>query len=229
MGLFSGRYLNENRDLAIRLQDDTDYFVYHVRTAFEMRIATGETGADAVKPLKIKAPLGGEILMVMDYTDPMYFVHGSHDLIGEAGIGWSYNGRIPFEPTHPVAEVGPRIRFDGKNIRTGTFPVYKIISASGVLVDNKTTEAHLSAADPFSSSATAGYQAGINGEMTLGLGLKLSKKGQSSALDGIVSFEIPLASASAYVTGSMHRTLRSALKCWAADEIQELWKAGKHR
>ncbi|MEZ4416376.1 MAG: choice-of-anchor D domain-containing protein [Gemmatimonadota bacterium] len=32
-----------------------------------------------------------------------------------------------------------------------------------------------------------------------------------------------------YVTGSLHRTLRSALKCWAADEIQELWKAGKHR
>ena len=31
-----------------------------------------------------------------------------------------------------------------------------------------------------------------------------------------------------YVTGSLHRTLRSALKCWAADEIQVLLRAGSH-
>jgi hypothetical protein len=31
-----------------------------------------------------------------------------------------------------------------------------------------------------------------------------------------------------YVTGSMHRTLRSALKCWAAEELQSLLKAGKN-
>ena len=31
-----------------------------------------------------------------------------------------------------------------------------------------------------------------------------------------------------YVTGSLHRTLRSALKCWAAEELQSLLKAGKH-
>ncbi len=31
-----------------------------------------------------------------------------------------------------------------------------------------------------------------------------------------------------YVTGSLHRTLRSALKCWLAEEVQSLLKAGKH-
>jgi photosystem II stability/assembly factor-like uncharacterized protein len=31
-----------------------------------------------------------------------------------------------------------------------------------------------------------------------------------------------------YVTGSLHRTLRSALKCWAAEELQSLLKAGNH-
>ena len=30
-----------------------------------------------------------------------------------------------------------------------------------------------------------------------------------------------------YVTGSLHRTLRSALKCWAADELQSLLAAGQ--
>lgn len=33
-------------------------------------------------------------------------------------------------------------------------------------------------------------------------------------------------STTVYVTGSLHRTLRSALKCWAADEIQTLLRAG---
>ena len=33
-------------------------------------------------------------------------------------------------------------------------------------------------------------------------------------------------SSTVYVTGSLHRTLRSALKCWAADELQDLLRAG---
>ena len=33
-------------------------------------------------------------------------------------------------------------------------------------------------------------------------------------------------SATVFVTGSLHRTLRSAMKCWAADELQELLRAG---
>jgi hypothetical protein len=32
-----------------------------------------------------------------------------------------------------------------------------------------------------------------------------------------------------YVTGTLHRTLRSALKCWAAQELHELLEAGKER
>ena len=31
-----------------------------------------------------------------------------------------------------------------------------------------------------------------------------------------------------FVTGSLHRTLRAAVKCWVAEEIQDLLKAGKH-
>lgn len=33
-------------------------------------------------------------------------------------------------------------------------------------------------------------------------------------------------STTVFVTGSLHRTLRSAVKCWAADELQELLRAG---
>lgn len=168
VGLFSGKYLNEHRDLGIKLKDNTDYFVFDVAVALELRIATGQTGANAVKPVVVRAPVGKRVLMIVDYTDPMYFVYGSHDLIGAAGIGWSSNGRIPFTPTHPVAGLGS---FDGKNTRVGTFPVYKVLSVTGQMVDNEYSEVHLADANPF-RSLRAGYQSGFNGELSLDLFLK---------------------------------------------------------
>jgi hypothetical protein len=161
--------------------------VYDVATALEMRIATGETGAAATKPLVVRAPIGGRILMVVDYKDPMYYVYGAHDLLGGAGIGWSYNGRIPFAPTHAVAGLGT---FSGKNTRVGTFPVFKVLSVTGQLVDNSYNEVHLSLEDPFGSRLRAGYQAGFNGEMSLDLFLK-----------DIVGLEIPIAAGSGGVWG----------------------------
>jgi hypothetical protein len=189
IGFFSGRDLNRTGLVGIRLKDDTDYFVYRVATTFQMRIATGDTGPDAVKPISIRAPLGGEIVMVVDYTDPMYYVFGAQDLIGAAGMGWSHNHRIPFVPDHPVQNLGT---FDGGTTRTGTIPVFKILSVSGQMVENEDTEVHLSLEDPFSPSLRMDYQVGFNGEMALDLFLK-----------DIVGLEIPLADAS----GGMWREL----------------------
>jgi hypothetical protein len=182
IGFYRGKYLNEQRDLGIKLNDDTDYFVYDIAVALEMRIATGDTGQDAVKPITVRAPLGGRILMVVDYRDPMYYVYGAQDLIGDAGIGWSSNGRIPFSPTHPVAGLGT---FAGRNTRVGTFPVLKILSITGQLVDNDYSEVHLLLKDPFSSSLRAGYQAGYNGDMALDLSIK-----------DVVGINIPIAGGS---------------------------------
>lgn len=198
VGLFSGRWLNQNRDLGILLRDDTDYFVFRVKAAFQMNIATGETGADATKPISIKAPLGGEILLVMDYTDPMYYVHGSQDLLGDAGLGWSLHGRIPFEPRFPVNGLGS---FQGNNIRTGTFPIFKVLSVQGQLVDNQINEVHLSAEDPLSSDLRVGYQAGFNGAMDLDLSVSRKagrKSGKPDSGTEILSFgfSIPLAEGS---------------------------------
>jgi hypothetical protein len=182
VGLFTGRYLNEHRDLGIRLKDDTDYFVYDVATAFEMRIATGETGATATKPVRVRPPLGGRVLMIADYRDPMYYVYGAQDLIGEAGTGWSRNGRIPFVPAHSVANLGA---FDGTNTRVGTMTIYKILSVSGQIVDNDQTELNLSSEDPFASNLRREYQAGFNGELALDLALK-----------EIVGIEVPISEGS---------------------------------
>lgn len=169
IGLFTGKFLNDERDLGILLQDDTDYFVFDFAVALKMNIATGETGEDAVKPISVKAPVGGRVLMVVDYTDPMYFVYGEQDLLGAMGMGWSLNSRIPFVPQRQIADLGA---FDGANIRTGTFPIYKIFSISGTTVDNEYTEVHLSEENPFDSDLRRGFQQGWNGDFDLDLSIK---------------------------------------------------------
>lgn len=169
VGLFSGAFLNEERDLGILLKEDTDYFLFDFGVALQMNVATGETGEDAVKPITIKEPVGGRALMVIDYRDPMYYVYGQQDLIGAAGIGWSQNGRIPFVPKHEVADLGA---FDGRTTRTGTFPIFKVFSVTGQTVDNEYTEVHLSLEDPFASDLRKGYQQGWNGDFELDLGIK---------------------------------------------------------
>jgi hypothetical protein len=170
VGLFTGRFLNQNRDLGILLKDDTDYFVFDFATALSISIATGATGGGATKPVVVRDPgSGGRMIMIVDYRDPMYYVYGSQDLIGAAGTGWSLNGRIPFVPKQQVAGLGA---FDGGSTRTGTFPVLKILSVTGQMVDNETTELHLSQSDPFASNLRAGYQAGFNGKLSLDLFLK---------------------------------------------------------
>lgn len=169
IGLFKGRFLNEERDLGILLKDDTDYFVYDIAVALKMNIATGETGEDAHKPISVKAPLGGRILMVIDYTDPMYYVYGEQDLLGAMGMGWSLNSRIPFVPQRQIANLG---EFDGANIRTGKFPIFKVFLITGETVDNAYTELHLSEEDPFSSDLRQGFQQGWNGSFDLDLSIK---------------------------------------------------------
>jgi len=183
VGFFSGKFLNENRDFNILLKEDTDYFVFFVKLELKMNIGTDDP--EATKPVSIKAPVGGQVLFISDYRDPMYYVYGAQDLLGAAGFGRSFNGRIPFAPIRPVENLG---YFDGTNIRTGTFPIFKIIDVEGVMVDNEYTELHLVEEDPLSSDLRRGYQAGINGSFDVSLVAK-----------DILEFSIPLGEASAGV------------------------------
>lgn len=169
VGFFRGSYLNEERDLGIRLRDDVDYFLFRYQTAIGMSIATGETGDEAVKPITLGVPGGGS-LMIVDYMDPMYYVVGTAELIGDIGFGWSKNGRIPFVPDLPVAGLGS---FDGTSIRTGTFPIFKVFSITGETVDTHPTEVHLTLEEPFDpGDLPRDFQQGWNGEFELDLSIK---------------------------------------------------------
>jgi hypothetical protein len=204
VGFFPGKWLNENRDLGIILQDDTDYFIFDFQLQLQMNIATGETGEEATKPVSVKAPLGGRILMVIDYVDPMYYVWGEQDLLGGVGTGWSLNQRIPFRPTHPVAAVEGFGNFDGGSIRKGSFPIFKIISVSGVSVDNAYQELHMSTEDPLSSDLRVGYHLGHDGGMELDLGIK-----------DMVGISLPLASASGGVWAELGSVQDPSLQAYA--------------
>jgi hypothetical protein len=190
VGFFPGKWLNENRDLGIVLQEDTDYFVFDYETRLQMNIATGETGEDAVRPVSVKAPVGGRTLMVMDFADPMYYVYGQQDLLGNVGTGWSLNQRIPFRPSHPIEAVSDFGAFDGGSILKGSVTIFKIVKVTGVSVDNEYTEVHMSTEDPLSSDLRAGYRMGSEGEAELDLGIK-----------DMVGISLPLASASSGVWG----------------------------
>ncbi len=182
VGMFSGRYLNEQANMPILLRDDTNYFVYDVTATYQMNIATGETGDDAVKPVVVRAPLGGRITMVVDYTDPMYFTYGALDLLGSSGVAWSLHHRLPFKPWNPVEDLGA---FEGGTERVGSITIFKVLGVEGQLVENKSSEVHLLAEDPFSSSLGVGYQAGFNGNGSLDLFVK-----------DVVGIDLPLASVS---------------------------------
>jgi len=184
VGFFPGAWLNENRDLGILLQDDVDYFVFDFQAQLKMSIATGETGEDATTPVSVKAPVGGRALMVVDYTDPMYYVYGEQDLLGNIGTGWSLQQRIPFRPDHavPVQDFG---EFDGGSIRKGSMTVFKVFSVSGVVVDNEYTELHMNTEEPLESDLRRGYRQGFNGALEFDLGIK-----------DMVGIALPIASAS---------------------------------
>ncbi len=182
VGMFTGKVLNETADLPILLRDDTNYFVYDVKASYQMNIATGDTGEDAVKPIAVRAPLGGRITMIIDYTDPMYFTYGALDLLGSSGVAWSLHHRLPFKPWNPVEDLGS---FEGGTERVGSMTIFKILGVEGQLVENEYSEVHLLQEDPFASSLRAGYQAGFNGNGSLDLFVK-----------DVVGIDLPLASVS---------------------------------
>jgi hypothetical protein len=192
IGLFTGRYLNEQGDLEILLRDDTDYFVYDVQASYQMNVATGETGDDAVKPIVVKAPLGGRITMIIDYDDPMYYTYGAIDLLGSAGLAWSQHHRLPFRPWNPVEDLGA---FEGGTERVGSMTLYKIFAVEGQMVDNEYTEVHMVREDPLASDLRTGYQSGFNGNGSLDLFVK-----------DVVGVDLPLAT----VSGGVWRELSTS-------------------
>ncbi len=90
IGYFLGKYLNDNRDFEIQLVDNRYYFEFHISVNIELKLGANDD-PDAHKPLTIKAPVGGHITYIADYTDPMFFFSLGGDALGGGDDGNSDN------------------------------------------------------------------------------------------------------------------------------------------
>ena len=185
LGYYTGKWLNENWDLDILLVDERFYLAFKIAVALELKVGAN-SDPNASKPLSIKPPVGGHILYIFDYTDPFYYYSAAQDVLGSMSFGESYEGNIPYEPIQPVDEI---VTFDGKSVRGGTFPIFKVIEASGVMIQGNDFNIELVEENPFPVSFKAGYAAGVNGEFELSL-----------PISSWITFAIPLGEASAAIT-----------------------------
>lgn len=187
LGYYTGKWLNENWDLDVTLLDERFYLAFRIAVALEMKVGAN-SDPNATKPLSIKPPVGGHILFIFDFTDPFYYYSAAKDPLGEISFGESFEGNIPYIPIQPVAEIVP---FNGKSIRGGTFPIYKVIEVSGVLIRNMEFNVELVEEEPFPQSFPAGYNVGVNGAFDLSLPIRRW-----------ITFAIPVGEASAAVTAA---------------------------
>ncbi len=185
LGYYSGKYLNENWDLDILLIDDRYYLAFKIAVALELKVGTNGD-PESTKPFSIKPPVGGHILYIFDYTDPFYYYSAAQDALGSMSFGESFQGYIPYEPIQPVDEI---VSFSGKSIRSGKFPIFKVIEVSGIMIQGTSFNVELIEEDPFPLNFSAGYGAGVNGEFELSL-----------PINNWITFAIPMGEASAAIT-----------------------------
>ncbi|MEM7382044.1 MAG: hypothetical protein AAF361_12720 [Bacteroidota bacterium] len=207
VGFFSGKFLNENRSLEIKLKEDRYYFVFAIAVALEVSVGANDD-PEATKPITIEVPVGGHITLIQDFTDPMFFYSlggsalgnnngdgnnggdgnggdGNNDGNGNddgevlgVSFGASYGANLVYEPTLPVENI---VSFDAKSVTGGTFSFWKVLEASGLYYQNKGFSVDFNLKEPMNSEIGYGYRAGINGKVDF-----------SADIKGIVSFGFPI-------------------------------------
>lgn len=201
LGYYKGAYINREFYLGFPLEESMDYFVFRFSVNLEMNVCTNND-PNATKPFVIKAPVGGELLYVADYTDPFFYFSAAHDQLGKMGMGSSFEGKIEYKPLQPIAGLPS---FSGNSVRTGSisFPALKVLEAEDVVfIRNVAFNGELLADDPMGSKLGADFQAGLNGKMKLAL-----------SVASFVTFEIPMAEASAAI--SVRADNQSGLQAYA--------------
>ncbi|MGF1638812.1 MAG: hypothetical protein ACFCUU_17180 [Cyclobacteriaceae bacterium] len=195
VNFYTGRYINENFDIEIRLVDDISYFLFYIKVESELNMTI------AGEPVTLPNPLGAHITLVSDFNDPMFFFSVGAEIKGSLAFGQSNLGQIPFMPTSPVANI---ISFNAKSVRgmgmgSSSFgdkdsnesdnnadkdknsgdgkdkPKSKkkghkftqFISAYGMLYQNTELGSNIDWENPQDAELTAGYRSGLNGELSL--------------------------------------------------------------
>ncbi|WP_299551037.1 hypothetical protein [Seonamhaeicola sp.] len=215
VGYFLGKFLNENRDFEIQLVEDRYYFVFHISVNIELKVGANDD-PEAHKPLSIKAPVGGHITFIADYTDPMFFFslggdalggndgsgnnnggngnsggssnngNSSHSKLGSVSFGASWESNFTFIPTNPVE--GHVVSFEANQVTGGSVSFFKVLEASGMYYQNRGFDVNANFDEPMESNFGAHYRAGINGKLDF-----------SFDIASFISFGFPIGSGSAAI------------------------------
>ena len=184
--MMSGAEIYADPDLDILLQWDTQYLVYYLRAGIDLIITDPEDNSTEL--LELETPARGEILLIVDPTDPMFYYYASTPLGGERGSGTSLHGLIPFEPALPFEQLDS---FNGHIIDSGSWGLsiknIDVFEVSGERIFRLPSLLDLDLDDPFNSPIE--YRMGMNGQASLGIGvfgfgiLDVSESQMSGTLD----------------------------------------------
>lgn len=204
IGFFSGKFLNENRDFEIQLVDDRYYFVFAISVNIEMKVGANND-PEAQKPLSIKAPVGGHITFIADYTDPMFFYslggdalgsnsegsnttggNSSSSKLGSVSFGASFESNFTYISSNPVN--GKTVTFEANQVTGGTVSFFKMLEATGMYYQNRGFDINANFDSPMESDFGYHYKAGINGTLDFSLDIT-----------SFISFGFPIGSGSAAI------------------------------
>lgn len=160
VNFYTGKYINENFDLEILLVEDITYFIFSLEIGLKVNILIdGER-------ISLEPPLGGHVSFVSDYNDPMFFWSVGADIFGSLAFGRSYLGQLPFAPSISVENV---VEFDAKSVKGGEFGFAKILTAKGMLYENKILDATIDLNNIEETNLVLGYHSGLNGTISVGI------------------------------------------------------------
>lgn len=174
VGMYTGAQINANPDLGITLKDEFLYFVYYFGAGLDITVGD-PAGSGAFDSITLDTPLAGQIVLITDPTDIFTYYFAAIPFVGEAGVGVSDNGFIPFIPQLDYAELDS---FDGHFLDKGSFglgvKIFDLFNISGTRVTRQPLFQDIDLDDPLASPIE--YKMGINGDAefalaVLGIGL----------------------------------------------------------
>src|SRR5690606_14701134 len=140
---------------------------FYVSSALDITIGD-RNDPSVTSHITLETPIGGEILLITDPTDPFFYRFGSQALIGEGGRGESANGLIPYVPQLAHPGIQP---FNGHIIDKGAIGVgvkiFDFFELSGYKVERNPGFVVIDWDDPFAS--TIEFMSGMNGNADFAL------------------------------------------------------------
>lgn len=173
VGMMTGAQINADPSFGIKLIDEATYFVFRLSTAVDITIENPDSPG-GFETITLTTPAAGEIILITDPSDPMFYRYASTPIIGAYGTGSSSIGMIPFTPVLDFLKLDS---FYGHSLEKGQmsfgFKVFDFFSVSGsrVIKDIKLVKIgeplfglnDIDWQDPFNSPIE--YKAGFNGDL----------------------------------------------------------------